>query len=234
MSSTVSCSSAAQSRLGVEAHARADLRHADRVRDELLARLAALVGVALARECERLLDPVALDRDGRLVGVLLDDREEIGEQPALQARWSSGLLICSCASGCSRRSTGRARAGLAVASRLVDPQAACAVDRVSHRRPSSSMTCSERYHADSSSDVRWAAGTVIRRVSRSRSTRPTCRPNRSALRPTLRSRGARRNPAQRRLERLALGGLQRPDGPVDLPEHGTESVLTLVELRCPF
>ena len=43
-------------RLGVEAHARADLRHADRVRDELLARLAALVGVALAGEGERLGD----------------------------------------------------------------------------------------------------------------------------------------------------------------------------------
>ena len=37
-------------RVGVEAHARADLRDADRVGDELLARLAPLVGVALAGE----------------------------------------------------------------------------------------------------------------------------------------------------------------------------------------
>ena len=51
-------------RLGVEAHARADLRHADRVRDELLARLAALVRVTLAGEREA--PPDALD--GRPAG----------------------------------------------------------------------------------------------------------------------------------------------------------------------
>ena len=39
-------------RAGVEAHARADLRHADRVHDEVLAARAALVGVALAGEHE--------------------------------------------------------------------------------------------------------------------------------------------------------------------------------------
>ena len=67
-------------RLGVEAHARADLRHADRVRDELLARLAALVGVPLAGEDERLADPVQVDGADRVVGVLGDDGEEVGEQ----------------------------------------------------------------------------------------------------------------------------------------------------------
>ena len=67
-------------RLGVEAHARADLRHADRVRDELLARLAPLVGVALAGERERLADALEVDRADRVVGVLGDDREQVREQ----------------------------------------------------------------------------------------------------------------------------------------------------------
>ena len=43
-------------RLGVQAQAGADLRHRGRMGDELLARLAALVGVVLAGEDERLLD----------------------------------------------------------------------------------------------------------------------------------------------------------------------------------
>ena len=42
-------------RLGVQAHARADPRHADRMHDEVLARLAPLVGVVLAGEHERVL-----------------------------------------------------------------------------------------------------------------------------------------------------------------------------------
>ncbi len=67
-------------RLGVEPHARADLRDADRVDDEVLAGLAPLVGVVLAGEDERLLRP----RRGRSataesLGVLLDDREQIAE-----------------------------------------------------------------------------------------------------------------------------------------------------------
>ena len=71
-------------RLGVEAHARADLGDADRVGDELLARLAALVGVVLAGEHERLDDGLAVDGLGDLLGVLLDDREQVGEELALE------------------------------------------------------------------------------------------------------------------------------------------------------
>jgi hypothetical protein len=35
---------------------------------------------------ERFLDPCAVDRDDRLVGVLLDDREQVAEQAALDRR----------------------------------------------------------------------------------------------------------------------------------------------------
>ena len=73
-------------RLGVEAHARADLGHAHRVGDEVLARLAALVGVVLAGEDEGLGDLVAVDLDGRVGRVLLDDREQVGEQARLGRR----------------------------------------------------------------------------------------------------------------------------------------------------
>ena len=73
-------------RLGVEAHPRADLRDADRVDDEVLARLAALVGVVLAGEDERVLDRRAVDLQRDLVGVLLDDREQVAEQLALECR----------------------------------------------------------------------------------------------------------------------------------------------------
>jgi len=71
-------------RLGVEAHARADLGDADRVGDELLARLAALVGVVLAGEHEGADHRVAVDGLGDLLGVLLDDREEVAEELALE------------------------------------------------------------------------------------------------------------------------------------------------------
>ena len=70
-------------RLGVEPHARADLRHADRMRDELLARLAPLVGVPLAGEDECIPDLVEVDGLDRVDGVLGDHREEVGEQLAL-------------------------------------------------------------------------------------------------------------------------------------------------------
>jgi hypothetical protein len=71
-------------RLGVEAHAGADLGDADRVGDELLARLAALVGVVLAREHERLDDGLAIDGLGDLLRVLLDDREQVRQELALE------------------------------------------------------------------------------------------------------------------------------------------------------
>ena len=67
----------------VEAHARADLGDADRVDDEVLPGGPALVGVAVAGEHERLLDEPAVDLLGGLVGVLLDHREQVGEQHAL-------------------------------------------------------------------------------------------------------------------------------------------------------
>jgi hypothetical protein len=56
------------------------------VDDELLARLAALVGVVLAGERERLQDAVAVDRLRDLVRVLGDDREQVGEQLPLDPR----------------------------------------------------------------------------------------------------------------------------------------------------
>jgi hypothetical protein len=63
------------------------------VDDELLARAPALVGMVVAGEYERGRDGVAVDRDERVLGVLLDDREEVAQQPPLalvqrrQVRW---------------------------------------------------------------------------------------------------------------------------------------------------
>jgi hypothetical protein len=56
------------------------------VRDEVLTRLAALVGVVLAGEEEGAQDRLAVDRIHDLVGVLGDDREEVGEQLVLERR----------------------------------------------------------------------------------------------------------------------------------------------------
>ena len=67
-------------RLGVEPHPGADLGDADRMRDELLAGEPALVGVVLAGVDEGVLDALAIDRDSGLVGVLLDDREQVRQQ----------------------------------------------------------------------------------------------------------------------------------------------------------
>ena len=52
----------------------------------------ALVGVVLAGEHERLHDARAVDGLGDLVGVLLDDREQVGEQLALERREVAGDL----------------------------------------------------------------------------------------------------------------------------------------------
>jgi hypothetical protein len=54
--------------------------------DEVLARDAALVGVVLAREHEGLRHAIAVDGLGDLVRVLLDDREQVGQQVLLEAR----------------------------------------------------------------------------------------------------------------------------------------------------
>jgi hypothetical protein len=51
--------------------------------DEVLAGLAPLVGVVLAGEDEGVDNALAVDGQGRLVGVFLDDREEVREQLAL-------------------------------------------------------------------------------------------------------------------------------------------------------
>jgi hypothetical protein len=56
------------------------------VSDEVLAGLAALVGVMDAGVDERLLDSVSIDRERRLIGVLLDDREQVTEQLLLERR----------------------------------------------------------------------------------------------------------------------------------------------------
>jgi hypothetical protein len=62
------------------------------VDDELLPRLAPLVGVVLAGEDEGVDHAAAVDPQRRLVGVLLDDREEIREQLPLQRREVLGRL----------------------------------------------------------------------------------------------------------------------------------------------
>jgi hypothetical protein len=85
--------------LGVEPHPGADLGHPDRVGDELVAGVAALVGVPFAGEVEGALDPGAVDRRYRQrraavpVGrrrallrhrvELLHDREQVGEELAV-------------------------------------------------------------------------------------------------------------------------------------------------------
>jgi hypothetical protein len=62
------------------------------VGDEVLAGLAALVGVVLAGEHERPDDGVAVDVLGDLLGVLLDDREQVAEQLALERGQVGGRL----------------------------------------------------------------------------------------------------------------------------------------------
>jgi hypothetical protein len=52
--------------------------------DEVLAGLTTLVGVMLTGENEGLLHPVAVDLDDRVLGVLLDDREQVAEQLPLE------------------------------------------------------------------------------------------------------------------------------------------------------
>jgi hypothetical protein len=50
------------------------------VGDVLLARQPTLIGVVEAGKHERLFDPLPIDRGGGMVGVFLDDREQVPEQ----------------------------------------------------------------------------------------------------------------------------------------------------------
>ncbi len=52
--------------------------------DELLSRPAPLVGVMYAGVDECVLHPLAVNRDSGMAGMLLDDREQIAEQPLLR------------------------------------------------------------------------------------------------------------------------------------------------------
>ena len=153
VSSTVSCSSAAQSVSVSRRMPGADLRDADRVDDEVLARLAPLVGVVLAGEDERLLDALAVDLDAASSCVLLDDREQVAEQAALRRSFRS--LRARSAAAVLRvqraRSTGCAfddalrRRRVAVASRRRAPGSRCsAIARPSAWRAASARNASER------------------------------------------------------------------------------------------
>jgi hypothetical protein len=59
--------------------------------DEVLAGAPSLIGVVDAGVHKRLLDPLAIDHDGGLVSVLLDDREQIRQQSALDGRQLGAL-----------------------------------------------------------------------------------------------------------------------------------------------
>ncbi|CAN5467207.1 hypothetical protein BH20ACT17_BH20ACT17_18340 [soil metagenome] len=102
--------------------------------DELLAGQASLVEVMLAREDERLLDLAAVDLDRCGAGVLLDDREDVRQQAALErgqvgARDGGGV--------CGRDLIdGRALRGPDALTRRC-PYAAFAVTPVRYLRPSS-------------------------------------------------------------------------------------------------
>jgi hypothetical protein len=61
--------------------------------------------VVHARVHERLLDPVAVDRQRRLVRVLLDDRKQVAEQPP-SVSVSSARATSPRPSGWGTRSTG--------------------------------------------------------------------------------------------------------------------------------
>ena len=197
-------------RLGVEPHARADLRHADRVDDEVLAGAAPLVGVVLAGEHERLDDALAVDRLGDLVGVLLDDREQVGEQLALDRREVGRDLGASAPGGCSatvdrtvrrrRRRSGRPRA---------TPPAIGGARRrlLEELRPLAAWSC------------RWS-GIGVRprafdgRPGRPASARARCAPALDrASGPALRDRGPTRSSSERTRTRRPASAADRGCGP---------------------
>ncbi len=120
-------------RLRVQAHAGADLRDADRVMDEVLARQATLVGVVLTGEDEGQLDLLAVDLHGGHVGVLLDDREDVRQQAALE-RGEVGAVDLRVM---RRGDLVDGRAACAGALARGGPYAAFALCALSHLRPSS-------------------------------------------------------------------------------------------------
>jgi hypothetical protein len=112
--------------------------------DEVLTGLAALVGVVLAGEHERAHDRVAVDGLRDLLGVLLDDREQVAEQLALERGQVGGRLQRRRAVGLravDRAVGGDADAGAiaALGGRLAAGQAAAlSVLLARYRSPSSS------------------------------------------------------------------------------------------------
>jgi hypothetical protein len=120
--------------------------------DEVLARLAALVGVVLAGEDEGALDLIAVDLHARVAGVLLDDREQVAEQPALERREVGALdrpgelgmlgapdraALGGGQSGAARLGRGRGAVPVALGGRGLLGQAAWAVGSVRNLSPSS-------------------------------------------------------------------------------------------------
>ncbi len=198
-------------RLRVQAQAGADLRDADRVDDELLARLAPLVGVMATREEERLDDAVAVDRHRRLLGVLLDDREEVGEQPALGRR-QLGVVDRRGEAARAGRADGRARLDARSGRRGVGGQAACELARLRHARPSWRRAASARNAGERSSSVRSAGGRRQVPDARSTSTRPSStrtRNRRPAYARGPRGAGVQQHVVERRSRRGAQGREQR-------------------------
>jgi hypothetical protein len=102
--------------------------------DELLAGHAALVGVVLAGEDERLLDALAIDLHRGGVRVLLDDRKDVREQAALEIG-EIGPVDLRVPAGADRVDRRAARADDALPGR--SPYAALAVTSLRNLRPSS-------------------------------------------------------------------------------------------------
>ncbi|MGH2840707.1 MAG: hypothetical protein ACRDKY_07780 [Solirubrobacteraceae bacterium] len=102
--------------------------------DELLAGHAPLVDVVLAGEDERLLDLLAVDLDGSVARVLLDDREDVRQQAALELG-EIGARDLGMAAG--RDLVDGRTASRADALTRGSPYAALAVTSVRNLRPSS-------------------------------------------------------------------------------------------------
>ena len=241
-------------RLGVEPHAGADLRDADRMDDEVLARLAPLVGVVHAGVDERLLDAVAVDRDRGLVGVLLDDREQVAEQPPLGRRSARPARSTRACPDARRRSTGGREAGISAARAIagrprlpLGPGAVGVREPARPRRGAGSAAWSEICAAQESSSVlvslcidpvgRRALERGLRRA-RDRQGRQIPveadelqlreDPDQPAGQPWRTS--MRTIAAKQSLELLAGHPPPEPQAPVERDERSAETVLQLVHL----